>query len=190
MAESDDDNVSEMHGVLVQIERLFDARKYESVIELCAALIERFPTEPMPYYERAQAHNLLGYQRAQARNSLRLQRAALDDINRALERRPKDVRFMFFRGLWSLELGDYSTAVLDLTTIVELEDVSDPSGFCDTARFVRALAYIVLGQFDLALGDLDNLEEMDEDEDDMMIARKIWTRAQLRQLAEKRRRPF
>lgn len=157
-------------------DRLFDAREHERAIELCTALIERFPTEPMPYYERAQA-----------RYMLRRQRAALDDLYAAVERLPNDVRFLFFRGLWTLELGNHEPAVLDLTTIIELENASDPSGFGDTARFLRALAYISLGQFDLAQRDLDNLE--DDDEDEMMVAGRLWTRAQMRQLVAKRRRP-
>lgn len=92
MGQSDDGSESELQGALAQIDRLFDAREHERAIELCTALIERFPTEPMPYYERAQA-----------RYMLRRQRAALDDLYAAVERLPNDVRFLFFRGsgLWS-----------------------------------------------------------------------------------------
>lgn len=178
MTQSDDDKESEVQSALAQIGRLITAGEQERIIELCTALIERFPTEPTPYYERAQAQNVLG-----------LQRAALDDITKAVERQPKEARFVFFRGLWSLELGDYTTAVLDLTTVIELENALDPSGYCDAARFVRALAYILRGQFELAQRDLDNLESEDESEDDMWVRGRIWTAAQMRQLVASRRRP-
>jgi lipoprotein NlpI len=178
MAQSDDDNESEAQGALAQVERLSAAGEREKVIELCTALMERLPTEPMLYYERAQAQKVLGRHRA-----------ALDDINKAVERQPKGILFVFFRGLWSLEVGDCATAVLDFTTVIELENVSDPSGFCDSAQLARALAYIFLGQFDLAQRDLDNRESVDESVDDMWARGRTWTAAQMRQLVAKRRRP-
>lgn len=177
MAQSDDDE-SEVQGALAQVERLSEARDREGLIGLCTALIERFPTEPRLYYERAQAQKILGQHRS-----------ALDDINNAVELRPQEILFVFFRGLWSLDLGDYTTAVLDLTTVIELENVSDPSGFCDSARLTRALAYIFLGQFELAQRDLDGRQSEDEAEDDMWARGRIWTAAQMRQLVAKRHRP-
>jgi len=109
---------------------------------------------------------------------------------KAVERKPKEVKVLFFRGLWSLELGAYyTTAVEDFTTIIELEDASDPSSFCENARLLRALAHLSLGQFDLAERDLDHLESDDEADDEFGVGRKCWTTEEMRELVAQRRRP-
>jgi lipoprotein NlpI len=176
---SDDDNGSELQDALARVEQLYVAGDYEGRIALCTELIEQFPMEPMPYYERGQAQNVLG-----------LQRAALDDMTKAVERKPDEVRFAWFRGLWSLELGDPTTAVQDCTTVIELENESDPSGYWEAALQLRALARLLLGQFDLAQRDLDILESEDEEEDEMWVGPRSWTPTQMRQLIAQRRRPF
>ena len=177
--ESDDDKESELQHALTQVARLSVADQYGPLIELCTELIGRFPEEPTLYYERGQARQVLG-----------LPRPALDDMSKAVERKPKEIKFLFFRGLWSLELGvAYTTAVLDFTTIIELEDASDPSGFCEPARLSRALAHLSLGQFDLAERDLDHLESEDRADDEMWVGRKCWTVAEMRELVAQRRRP-
>jgi hypothetical protein len=111
-------------------------------------------------------------------------------MTKAVERKPDEVRFAWFRGLWSLELGDPTTAVQDCTTVIELENESDPSGYWEAALQLRALARLLLGQFDLAQRDLDILESEDEEEDEMWVGPRSWTPTQMRQLIAQRRRPF
>ena len=189
---SDDDKKSELQHALAQVERLTSraahsaapssaagfAAKYGPLIELCTDLIGRFPEEATLYYERGQARCVLG-----------LQRPALDDMSKAVERNPKDPKFLFFRGLWSFELGDPTTAVRDFTAIIELETESDRSGYCENARFLRAAAHLSLGQFDLAERDLDHLESDDEADDEFWVGRRCWTTVEMRELVAQRRRP-
>lgn len=171
--ESDDDKESELQHALAQVQRLSVANNFGPLIELCTELIGRFPEEPTLYYERGQARYVLG-----------LQRPALDDMIKAVERKPREPKFLFFRGFWSFELGDPTTAVLDFTAIIELE-----SDFCDDARFLRAAAHLSLSQFDLAERDLDQLESEDEADDEMWVGRRCWTAAEMRELVAQRRRP-
>lgn len=123
MADPSDDDDIELQHALAQVQRLSVADEYEKLIELCTALIERFPKEPLLYYERGQAQNVLG-----------LQRAALDDMNEAVERKPNDTRFLFFRGLWSLDHDDYTTSVGDLprSSIPKMQQtpVATPTARC------------------------------------------------------------
>lgn len=121
-----------------RIRRLLDSRAYEDAVAACSEAVERYPDQGRFYYSRAQAKLLSGGRNPDFT-------AAIEDVSRAIELSPEEPTGRFFRGIWSLELGDWSRAAEDLAEAVALEEVVGSNYYVDSARLLRALALRELG---------------------------------------------
>jgi len=120
-----------------RIERLFDSARYAEVIDLCSDIVSSFPEEWKFYYHRAQAKLLL-----------RRRSEAIEDLTLALRFQDAEPALYYFRGSWSVDAGNYLDGSNDLIEAINAEAKLGTSYYVESARFVRAVALLHLGEFE------------------------------------------
>jgi Tfp pilus assembly protein PilF len=63
------------------------------------------------------------------------------------------------RGRWRLKNQDWSGAIDDMTTTLELEKAATSTYYTESAYFFRAVAYMKLGSCDKAIADCSNVRD-------------------------------
>src|SRR5687767_4482338 len=121
----------ELDTALAQIEDLMAKKQYAAVIDFC----EKVEGQLSDSYE-------VFYHRAQAKNVLSDVEGALRDLSVAIDLEPREPALFFFRGLWSIDVGDYASANRDIQKAIELEDKLGSSYYRQSAKFVRAVALL------------------------------------------------
>jgi len=180
MTTDDEDNANDdaddlqLATGLARLEQLASDRKREEVIELATALIAAYPREIEAYHRRAHARVALGDGHG-----------ALQDLTEAIAIEPAEPAFYFFRGLWAIDLGARAAAITDLGEAIERDAALGSIYYTDSARFVRAVAFLLEGDFSSASQELGKLEG----DITSFVAGKLWTSAQVRQHIAPRRRP-
>jgi tetratricopeptide (TPR) repeat protein len=172
--EEDDETDRALASGLAQLEQLARDRKPEQVVELATALIAEHPRAIELYHRRAHSRYALGDLDG-----------ALRDLTEASTIEPAEPAFYFFKGLWAMDSGAHTTAIADLGEAIERDSALGSIYYTDSARFVRAVAFLLEGEFSIADRDLRKLKG----DVTSFVAGKVWTSAEVRRQIAARRRP-
>lgn len=157
---------------MAEVGRLASSRKYGEARALCTAMMERFPKHADLYFRRGMIQHVL-----------KELKAAIDDLSHAIELRNDEPAYVFFRGLWRLELGVNDDAIVDLSEAIRLEEGLDSSYYVDSARLARAVAYMLSGNVDQALNSVSGLPN----DAGVHVAKRVWSTSMLKEEISRRR---
>ena len=134
--------LEDFDAALNQIERLIQQSREADILAICDELLVRFPDRFELYYHRAQARAVLG-------DSV----GALRDISTAIVLQPGEPALFFFRGTWLINEGELVKGIADLAETLNLETKLGLAYYSQSARLTRAVAYLLLREFERALED-------------------------------------
>jgi tetratricopeptide (TPR) repeat protein len=172
--EEDGETDLELATGLARLEQLASDRKREQVVELATTLIAAHPRAIELYHRRAHSRYALGDVAG-----------ALRDLTEAIAVEPTEPAFYFFRGLWAIDSGARATAIADLGEAIERDAALGSIYYTDSARFVRAVVFLLEGDFSSSDQELRKLKG----DVTSFVAGKVWSSAQLRRHIAARRRP-
>jgi len=129
---------------IAETRRLAESGRLDEATATADDVVAQYPTESKSWALRAHLRTLAeDYAGANA------------DLDTASRLRPDEPYYFFRRGLNSLVIGDWHSALLDLTTGMKLRDPAYEEAF----RFARAEALIELGRKREARRDLETLPD-------------------------------
>lgn len=157
---------------MAEVQSLTSARRYGEARALCTTTMERFPAHPDAYFRRAMIQNIL-----------KDPQSAIDDVSRAIELRSDEPAYLFFRGLWRVELGANVDAIMDLSEAIQVEVAVRSSYYVESARLALAIAYLRNGDVDQALNSISALP----DNAGVYVAKRLWSTSMLKEEIARRR---
>lgn len=163
-----------LEAAIARIKELSARKQYAQVVDLCDELEQQTPATYEIYYHRAQA-----------KRALSDFNGALGDLSRAIQLEPREPALFFFRGLWSIDVGDHASAARDLEQAIELEEKLGSSYYRQSSKFARAVALLLHGELALMERECGDLPS----DMNSFVAGRLWTVAELRERARRQRQP-
>lgn len=158
--------VKELEQAIADGRRLMEARRYEEALRLSNELLASHPDSIEPYFRRA----LVLW-------ALKQPNAAMDDLTSAISKSDDEPALFFFRGMWRIEMGFVEAGIEDMDKTIALEAQTESAYYSGSARLCRAVGYRNQGDTELALRELDSLN----DSTTTYLVGRVWNLAALRQ---------
>lgn len=140
--------MKDLEAELKQIKAMANADQYEEAFRGLDVLAAAFPREAEIWIIRA-------YVNRRQRNL----EAAIADWSTAIGLCDKEPHYFYIRGLNHFGLRHFKQAVSDFTQALELCDFHNSDYYREATYFVRADAYLRLGEFDKARSDCAHVQD-------------------------------
>ena len=125
-----------------------DGKDYTAALSACDTIIQAHPQLAAPLRKRAQIY---------AHKSDF--RQAIEEMSGVIQKGHAEPGDYFFRGWWSVEDGNLSDAIKDLTKAIELGEQLGDDYFRESAHFFRAVASLRLRRYQDALADCQHVSD-------------------------------
>lgn len=121
---------------LKKAERLHEQRRYLDAIEVLNEVVDDGDASLFEVFAA----------RGYAKSALGDSAAALEDFGAAIARQPAEPALYFARGREHIDARLYREGIDDMTRAIQADEALGSTYYRDSAKFVRAVAYFLLGE--------------------------------------------